>query len=108
MKEPVAAGLLFDAGAAVRRRRLGMNLSQREVAARAGVCCTAVLHLEEGRGVSLKTFLAVCVALGAADWIGGFAREGGGEGVRCHAYGGRDAKAKGKKNGKRGKGLSRS
>ena len=62
--------LLAEVGAGMREHRLQLNLSQQTVADRSGISLKAVKNLENGEGVSLRSFLAICRTLGKTDWIG--------------------------------------
>ena len=48
----------------LRRTRLNANLSQRELASRAGVSLKTLSNAEDGRNVSLETLLRLLQALG--------------------------------------------
>lgn len=56
-------------GEKLRESRLDKNLTQHDLAARAGIHPSLVQRLEAGGGSSLKTFLAVVNALGHSDWL---------------------------------------
>jgi transcriptional regulator with XRE-family HTH domain len=56
-------------GERVRALRLAENLDQATVAARAGIALRTVKNLENGRGSSISTLVAVVRALGREDWI---------------------------------------
>lgn len=60
-------------GERVRALRLRQNLTQAEVAARAGVARTSVVQLEAGAGSSLQTLIRVLKALGVTDVLGAIA-----------------------------------
>lgn len=60
---------LNDLGAAMKRLRLERNETRRSLAARAGVGVNSMRNLEDGKGVTLKTFIAVSCALDAGAWI---------------------------------------
>jgi len=61
--------MLLEVGDAIRKLRLHRNLSQGVIAERSGISFGAYRNLESGRGVSLKSFLAVCRTLGKTDWM---------------------------------------
>ena len=61
--------LLADVGTAMRQLRLQRNLTQQVVAERSGVSFNTVGNLEQGKGASLRNFLAICRTLGKVDWI---------------------------------------
>ena len=69
MKSNVVDQMLVEIGDAVRKLRLHRNLSQGVVAERSGISFGAYRNLESGRGVSLKSFLAVCRTFGKTDWM---------------------------------------
>lgn len=51
-------------GARVKKARLEMNLTQKEVASRCGLSVLTVANLEAGRGSTLATFVKVLKVLG--------------------------------------------
>lgn len=61
--------LLDEVGTAMRQLRLQRNLTQQVVAERSGVSFNTVGNLEQGKGASLRNFLAICRTLGKEDWI---------------------------------------
>lgn len=61
--------LLSEIGDAMRETRLRANLTQQVVAERSAVSFNTVGNLEQGKGASLKSFLAICRTLGKTDWI---------------------------------------
>lgn len=56
-------------GERLRESRLSKNLTQQDVADRAGVHVSLVRRLEGGAGSTLKTFIAIVKALGQEDWL---------------------------------------
>ncbi|MBY0422025.1 MAG: helix-turn-helix domain-containing protein [Parvularculaceae bacterium] len=54
-------------GARLEQIRLSRNVSQRDVAAEAGISLRTMTRLEKGQGVSLDTLIRVLIALGLAD-----------------------------------------
>lgn len=56
-------------GEAVRRLRLERDIDQVTLSEVAGVSRRTLINLEQGRGATTATLLAVVDALGAADWI---------------------------------------
>ena len=61
--------LMAEVGAAMRQLRLQRNLTQQVVAERSGVSFNTVGNLEQGKGASLRSFLAICRTLGKVDWL---------------------------------------
>ncbi len=61
---------MSDLGSAMKRLRLARNETWRSLAVRAGVDVNSVRNLEEGKGVTLRTFIAISCALDAGAWIG--------------------------------------
>ena len=61
--------ILAEVGTAMRQLRLQRNLTQQVVAGRSGVSFNTVGNLEQGKGASLRSFLAICRTLGKVDWI---------------------------------------
>lgn len=66
--------LLARLGEAVKRKRLGMNVTQKTLADRSGVSVSAVKHIEAGCGATLGSFVLVCRTLGKDGWINAFTR----------------------------------
>jgi transcriptional regulator with XRE-family HTH domain len=62
-------------GAELRRMRLERNLSQAEVATRAGLDRTTVVKLEAGRAATLLTVVQVLRAIGRLEVLEGFHQE---------------------------------
>lgn len=56
-------------GENLRRQRLMRNISQSELAERAGVSPNSLKRLEQGQGSSLRTLVCVAKALGRTGWI---------------------------------------
>jgi len=67
--------ILVELGARLRRVRLNANVTQQELADRAGVSLGAVRGAEAGSGTSLTTFIRVLRALGLVDGIGAIVPE---------------------------------
>src|SRR5690606_38725314 len=67
--------VLGKLGGALRRMRLARNLSQANVAERAGVDRTTVVKIEAGKGNSLMNLVQVLRALGHLDLLDGFHKE---------------------------------
>lgn len=65
-------GVLEELGRRLKQRRLDRNLSQQEVAERAGLDRTTVGALERDGRASLLTFVQVLRAIGALDEIDAF------------------------------------
>jgi transcriptional regulator with XRE-family HTH domain len=61
-----------EMGDRIRRRRLDMNISQTELARRAGVARRTITSVENGEGCSLLTLIALVRALRALPWIDQF------------------------------------
>ena len=58
---------LHEIGERVKRHRLNRNLSQKEVAKRAGIGLASVARLEDGKGSTLANLVRVLTALDALD-----------------------------------------
>ncbi|GAB3492789.1 hypothetical protein GCM10027399_11880 [Curvibacter fontanus] len=58
-----------ELGEQLRAARLRRNLTQEELATRAGVSRTAVRALERGSGSTVQTLVRVLKALGMQDWL---------------------------------------
>lgn len=69
MKSQSVDLVLAEVGTAMRQLRLQRNLTQQVVAERSGVSFNTVGNLEQGKGASLRSFLAICRTLGKVDWI---------------------------------------
>jgi transcriptional regulator with XRE-family HTH domain len=59
-------------GAELRQRRIRADLTQEDLAARAGISPGALKHLESGKGANLTSFIKVVRTLGAEDWLRAF------------------------------------
>jgi len=57
----------------LRDRRIRAELTQEELARRAGVGLSALKHLESGSGANLTSLVKVVRALGAEDWLAALA-----------------------------------
>ena len=64
-----------EMGDRIRRRRLDMNMSQAELALRAGVARRTITSVEHGQGCSLQTLISLVRALRALAWIDQFLPE---------------------------------
>ena len=60
-------------GTNLRTLRLRLNLTQAEVARRAGIDRTTVARLERGDGGSVRSLVGIARALGRDDWLDSFA-----------------------------------
>ena len=58
---------LSEIGTRLKRRRLNMDRSQKEIADRAGIGINSVARLEDGKGATLANFIRVLNALEALD-----------------------------------------
>ena len=63
---------LHEIGERVKRHRLNRNLSQKEVAERAGIGLASVARLEDGKGSTLANLIRVLTALDALDSLDAF------------------------------------
>ena len=61
--------ILGDVGTRMRTRRLGLNLSQADAAARSGVSVGTLKSFEAGHGISLWGFISLCRVYGHDQWI---------------------------------------
>lgn len=64
---------LEELGSALRQRRIRAELTQEELARRAGIGTSAVKNLESGEGANLTSLVKVVRALGAEDWLAALA-----------------------------------
>jgi transcriptional regulator with XRE-family HTH domain len=58
-----------ELGRQIRALRLRQNLSQRDLAERAGIALNAVKNLERGKGATLRSLIQVLRALNRVDWL---------------------------------------
>lgn len=56
-------------GASFKALRLSKNISQKDLAERAGIGTTALKHLENGQGAKVATLVRVARALGRESWL---------------------------------------
>lgn len=63
---------LNEIGERLKRYRLNRNLSQKEVAERAGIGLASVARLEDGKGSTLANFIRVLTALDVLDSLDAF------------------------------------
>lgn len=66
---------LYEIGLRLKRYRLNQNLSQKEIAERAGIGLNSVVRLEDGKGSTLANFIRVMHALNASDGLDSFLPE---------------------------------
>jgi transcriptional regulator with XRE-family HTH domain len=57
-------------GSELRQRRIRVQITQVDLAGRAGVSLGAIKNLESGRGATLTSLVKVLRALGAEEWLG--------------------------------------
>jgi transcriptional regulator with XRE-family HTH domain len=62
-------------GAQVKALRIRKNLTQEELASRAGISKSALCNLESGKGSTLKTLVSALNTLGETAWIENLAPE---------------------------------
>jgi len=67
--------ILQDIGKRMLVRRLALNLSQAEAAARSGLSEATLKNLERGNGISLWGFVSLCRTYGHDEWIYALAPE---------------------------------
>lgn len=63
---------LIEIGERVRRQRLNRNLSQKEIAGKAGIGLRSVARLEDGQGSTLANLIRVLNALDALESLDAF------------------------------------
>jgi transcriptional regulator with XRE-family HTH domain len=68
-------GLIAKIGEKLRQIRLEQNITQKELAERAGVSLSSVANVEKGNSVSLSTLIAILRALQALHLLDAFFRE---------------------------------
>jgi transcriptional regulator with XRE-family HTH domain len=56
-------------GASLKALRLDRNIDQQTIAGQAGISIGALKNLENGKGSTVKSLVAVLRALGRADWL---------------------------------------
>ncbi len=64
---------MTEIGTSLRDRRIRAQLTQEDLARRAGVGLSALKHLEAGAGANLGSLVKVVRALGAEDWLAALA-----------------------------------
>ncbi|MGP0031655.1 MAG: helix-turn-helix domain-containing protein [Acidimicrobiales bacterium] len=64
---------MTEIGTSLRDRRIRAQLTQEDLARRAGVGLSALKHLESGAGANLGSLVKVVRALGAEDWLAALA-----------------------------------
>ncbi len=63
---------LSEIGKRLKRQRLNMNMSQKEIADKAGIGINSVARLEDGKGSTLANFIRVLNALDALNSLESF------------------------------------
>ena len=63
------AEIALSIGENIRSLRLQKNLTQRALAAHAGVSLTALRHLEAGQGANLGTLIRIVRSLDRQEWL---------------------------------------
>lgn len=61
--------ILHEIGESLRQRRLRLNLSQDEAAARSGLSVATLRNFEKGDGLSLWGFVSLCRTYGHDSWV---------------------------------------
>ena len=74
-------------GEQLKTLRLRLNLSQGEVARRAGVSTVTISRLENGKSSSLNTFIKVCQVLRQDDWLEKLAPQASVSPIQIHQLG---------------------
>jgi transcriptional regulator with XRE-family HTH domain len=74
LSDRAVLGLL---GSRVQRERLNRNLTQEEIAERAGVATRTMRHLEAGRRTTVETLIRILRAMGKLDALDAFLPEPG-------------------------------
>jgi transcriptional regulator with XRE-family HTH domain len=64
---------LRELGVGLRRSRIWAELTQEDLARRAGISLSALKHLENGAGANLTSLVKVVRALGREDWLAALA-----------------------------------
>ncbi len=64
--------VLLEIGERLKRQRLNLNISQKEVADKAGIGVNSVARLEDGKGSTLANLVRVLNALGVPDGMDAF------------------------------------
>ena len=85
----------------LQRERLNQNLSQRELAERAGISLRTLKYLEGGRGVSMPTMIRVLRALDRLDRLSAFLAEAGPSPIQLARMKGRERRRASARRGKR-------
>ena len=80
-------------GDQIKTQRLRLNLSQEEMAKRAGVSTVTVSRLESGKGSSLSSFIKVLQVLRQEDWLEQLAPQASVSPIQIHALGKRRERA---------------
>jgi len=73
MKNPLLTTDEFEfmLGESLKNIRLQKNLTRQSLCEKAGISVSALRHLENGEGATLKTFIRVMRALDKQDWLFG-------------------------------------
>jgi len=85
----------------LQRERLNQNLSQVELAGRAGISLRTLKYLEGGRGVSMPTMIRVLRALDRLDRLNAFLAETGPSPIQLAKLKGRERQRASAPRGKR-------
>lgn len=68
-------GILEELGERIQRKRLNKNISQKELAKRAGISRRSIYLMESGQPVGMKVFISILRALKSLDELDAFLPE---------------------------------
>ena len=93
-------GILREIAVRLKRRRLNINMSQQELADRAGISRNTVSYIEQGESFGVLTLIQILRALNALDGIDSFLPDPGISPLQLARMKGRERRRAYKKSGK--------
>lgn len=100
-------GILKELASRLKRRRLNLNISQQELADRAGISRNTVSYIEQGESFGVLTLIQILRALEALDGLDSFLPDPGISPLQLAGMKGRERKRANRKSGEAGRAVDR-